>query len=271
MTAIYSRPVTTDLNHIGSIVAAYRQAGLTAPTLGTDIQQKIQSAPTAAQVARKLAEAALHTDDVDAWHADALEKIKEAQAADTLRKEFNAIYPHVIREATLGYLEDAAKDLRAPFEKLVKAFTQAVAKLPAGTDALNAEAVIAADVGAALTTVRDCLARFKIYAGIFRSQTASPDYPSDLNTLLPLVDLPAPVVEQVRGVGNETANESQLEQTRAIRSMATDIRRLGADLVLIGIARGEYGKAALKLATPSTLAERVAKAGRAHARERVAL
>ena len=177
----------------------------------------------------------------------------------------------MIREATPGYLEDAAKDLRAPFEKLVKAFTQAVGKLPAGADALNAEAVIAADAGAALTTVRDCLARFKAYAGIFRSQTASPGYPSDLNTLLPLVDLPAPVVEQVRGVGNETANESQLEQTRAIRGIATDIRRLGADLVLIGIARGEYGKAALKLATVETLEQRSENAAQAHARERVAL
>ena len=271
MSNIYSRPITTDLNHMGNIITAYRQAGLTAPSLGAEIQHKIDSAPTARQVANTLAQEALQAGDVDVWHADALEQIRQAQAADALRKEFSEVFPYVVRAAMPDYLEQATLDLKAPFDKLVKTFTQAVGKLPSGAAALDAEAVVVADAGAALNTVRESLARFNAYAGIFRSLNGNSDYPSDLNALLPLVELPTPVVEQVRGVGNEVANEPQLVQTRAIRKLAADIRRIGADLVLIGIARGEYGKAALSLATPSTLVERVAKAGRAHARERVAL
>lgn len=271
MSTIYVRPITTHLNHMGNIVTAYRQAGLTPPTLGGDIEQKIQTAPGPAEVARKLAVDALQAEDVDAWHAEALEQIREAQAADTLRREFNSVFPHVIRAAADGYIAEAAEDLRAPFDRLAKTFTQAAAKLPSGQSALDPEAVIAADAGAALNTVRDCLARFGAYAGIFHADAAVDDYPSDLNIILPLVDLPTPVVEQVYGLTRSTANEEKLEQTRAIRRMATDLRSRGADPVLVGIARGEYGKATLKLATAETLQLRKENASLAHSRERVEL
>lgn len=271
MSTIYNRPIVTNLNHMDYIVGAYRHAGINPPTLGTDIKRKIEKVQSAATIARALAEEALTATDPDAWHSDALEKIRDAHAAELLRKEFNNVYPHIIQAAAPAYLADATEDLRAPFDKLVKAFTEAAKKLPAGESALDAEAVIVADAGAALRTVRDGLARFGTYAGIFLTPHSDNAFPADLNKILPLVELPNTVREQVGGLGNKTMNEGSLTETMAVREMATDLQKAGTDRVLVGIARGEYGKAQLSLATPETLRERAQRAATAYARQRVEL
>lgn len=271
MSTIYNRPLVTKLNHMEFIVSAYKKAGLTPPTLGAAVQQKIQKAPSAANVARKLAEESLAVKDIDAWYTEALERIREAQSAELLRKEFNAVYQHIIEAAMPAYLAEATKDLRAPFDKLAKAFTEAVANLPAGDAVLDAEAVIINDAGAALMTARDALAKFGAYAGIFYLSHSDNMFPADLNKILPLVELPPVVVEKVGGLVGATQNEAQLTETRHVRRMASDMRKRTPDLVLAGIARGEYGKARLSLATPETLFEREARARTAHARERVDL
>lgn len=271
MSTIYNRPVVTHINHLGFVAGAYKKAGLTPPSLGAEVQAKIQKAPSAESVARKLAEEALEVEDVDAWYPEALERIREAQSAELLRSEFNRAYPQIVQAAMPAYQAEATKDLQAPFNKLVKAFTEAVTQLPAGDAAFDAEAVIINDAGAALMTARDALAKFGTYAAIFPTPNSDNLFPADLNKILPLVELPPTVVEKVAGMGNIVQNESQLTETRHVRRIARDMRTRMPDLVLSGIARGEYGKARLSLAAPETLFEREARARTAHARERVEL
>lgn len=268
MSAIYNRPIVTHLNHMELINAAYRAAGIAVPSLGTEVRALISAAQDPKAVASQLAKEALTVENPDEWHKDAVNRIREAEAAFSLKTQFNGQWQHIARAALPDYLATATEELQAPFNKLAKTFSDAVAKLPAGTAALDAEAVIVADAGAALNTVRDCLARFTKYAGMF-ADDGRPGFPIDLKKIMPIVDLPTPVVEKVGGLGPTTFNEHELTETRAIRKMATDIRRLELDQVLVGIVRGEYGKASLALATPATMEQRFQNATKAHERERV--
>lgn len=266
---LYQRYPTADQTHLDTIVRTYASAGLNPPTLAVGIRDRINQAPTVHQVAAKLADQALTTTDPDAWYADALDQLRTAQAAEALSKAFNANYGDAVRRHMPAIQEQAADDLGAVFSKHSKALAAAVRKLPEH-DPLDMAANVEADTSAEFKAARAALATFGALASIYKL-TVPGDIPPALNNLLPVLDLPEAVPEQVAksyGESIKVLNERNLEGTRAIQQLAADAR-LDVDVALINVARGHYAGISLTLATPAQMAERRGNATRAHQREHI--
>lgn len=266
---LYSRYPTAEQTHLDTIVRTYAAAGLTPPTLAVGIRDRINSAPTVHQVAAELADQALTTTDPDAWYEEALERLRTAQAAEALTKAFNNNYADAVRRHVPALQVQAAEDLSPVFNKHAKALTAAAKKLPA-THPLDMAANVEADTSAEYKTARAALTAFGALASIYKT-TVPGEIPVALNRLLPVIELPTAVKEQVaRSVGEsvKVLNESQLTGTRAIRKLANDAKD-DIDLALINVARGHYHGITLALATPETLTARRNTATTAHQREHI--
>lgn len=267
---LYNRYPTGDQTHLDTIVRTYNAAGLNPPTLAVGIRDRINTAPTVHQVAVKLADEALTTTDPDAWYVDALEQLRTAQAAEALSKAFNANYSAAVLRHVPTIQAQAAEDLTPLFNKQAKALTTAAAKLPQATP-LDMAANVEADTAAEYKTTRAALATFGTLASIYKA-TVPGEIPPALNLLLPVVDLPEAVKEQVAksyGESVKVLNGSKLPGTRAIRQLADDARK-DIDVALINVARGHYEGITLSFATPQELTERRRNALTAHQRESIA-
>ena len=266
---IFNRYPTAEQTHLDTIVRTYAAAGLNPPTLAVGIRDRINQAPTVHAVAARLADEALTTTDPDSWYAGALEELRTAQAAEALAKAFNANYSDAVRRHVPAIQAQAAEDLTPVFNKHLKALVSASKKLPEDKP-LDMAACVDADAGAEYKTARTALTAFGTLASIYKHSFPG-ELPPALNNLLPVLDLPAAVKEQVARTHFEVVkvlNEDQLTGTRTIRQLAIDA---GADLdlALVNGARGKYEGVTLSLATPAEMGERRGAALTAYGREHV--
>lgn len=246
----YSPTTATTYNTVTRIDAAYRAADKTRtehPTI--TLRDRIRSAPSVRDVANSLALDSLSLEpgtDVDAWHRDALESIRDAMAADTLRTAFSGAWETMQARVARDLGDQAAADLALAFNATVKALTTAAKSLPA-EQPLDPEACLAADAGAALTTAREALARLSHFGSLHQNPIGDDVTPPKLRALLCIVKLPTPTVETA--IDGEPTNSDQLKDTYTIRTVADCLKDHGTDETLVRIARGDFPGVSLDLAT----------------------
>lgn len=268
--ALFTRKPTSSYSQFQAIADAYTTFGLAAPTRALDIRDLVNNnGVNVNQVAARLAGEALTTDqEPTEWYASALEQVKEAQAQEALTAAFNRSYSDAVTRALPQYLEDASADLTPALEEVIRKLTAAARKLPAGKLALDPEANLRNETGAALIEARNALTQLGMAASIYQV-THPGNVPVALNTALPVVDLPASVTEQIRasvGIDVTVLNKAELAGTYAIRRLASDAKD-DIDLALVDVARGAYEGVTLSLATPEELGERRTNAVDAYKRE----
>lgn len=270
--AIFRREATNHVTQFQTITNAYKAVGATPPTRALEIKRLVNDeSQNVFRTAAALANEALLTDqEPTEWYADAVEKIKEAQAREALAAAFNRSYQDAVARALPKYLEEAANDLTPHADRAIKQIVTAVKELPAGVAALDPEAAIAQDAGGALNKARAGLTLLGKLASIYQPGVPG-EIPPVLNQLLPVVAMPDAVREQVARTYGESVkvlNESQLAGTRTIRQLTTDAHE-DIDLALINVARGHYEGITLSLATPQELTERRRNALTAYGREHI--
>lgn len=238
---------------------AYNNAGIPNPRRGALISQFVQKAPTPEQVSSKLIAEGLDTvsTDVEAkeWYANALDEMRTAHAAQALQRKFNEQIKFATQRRMPQYIAQAAEDLAAPFNTVVKALSKAAKSLPAGGKALDAETVIAHDAGAALTEARAQLGKLTPYAALHHSN-ATHGLEIELASIASIVQMPEAKLQLISNLHRETLNEGELEGTHIIRGVYHDLKDHGVDHVLINIARGAYKGVKFALAGPDELEKR---------------
>lgn len=262
MTFFTPKP-TSSYTQFKMIAEAYEAFGLKAPTRAHDIKRLVEAEGQSVQAtANDLALEALTTDkDPQQWYTDALTQIKEAQARETLTKAFGRSYSDAVARAMPAYLEDTVTDLTPTVTDTIGRLTTAASQLPAGTAALDPEANLANDSGAALQQARAALTLLGEAVSIYQASTPG-QLPVALNRILPIVDLPTAQPEQIaKSMGTDVTvlNTDELTGTYAIRQLADDAKD-NIDIALINVARGAYEGITLNLATPAELGERRAEA-----------
>lgn len=270
--SIYTRKPTNSHTQFQVIADAYKAFGLPAPTQALEIKALVNAEDASVQqTAARLALEALTTDqEPRAWYSDALEQMRDAQAREALTAAFNRSHAAAVTRSLPRYLADAAADLKPAVDKAIKKLTTAAAKLPAGPAALDPEANINNDSGAALQDARHALTALAHAASIY--QAGSPDGISPaLHQLLPIVDLPAAEVEHIASSLGESVsvlNREDLDATYTIRDISKQAKD-DIDLTIIDIARGAYEGARLSLADPEEHGARRRNAMTAYQRQTI--
>lgn len=221
--------------------ALYSMLGVPQPTTYKNTRDLILAAPSADDVALRLAYAAYEADNPKKLVADAVKEIQAAQAAEALKDAFLKA-ERTAATTTVGRLVDqGVNDAREAFEKDASALVDAAARLDP-TRPLDAETAVALDAGVHLTTARDVLARLGTYASIHMHAGANTGAPSNLCKLLPILGLPEIVQQEVyRSVteSSRTANPNDIQGTLTVRELGRDAQH-NLDDTIIGIARGNY-------------------------------
>jgi len=221
--------------------ALYSMLGLRQPTTYKDTRALILDAPSADDVALRLAYAAYETDNPRKLVNDAVKELQAAQAAEALKDAFLRA-ERTAANTTIGNLvAQGVNDARDGFEKDTRALIDAAAHLDPDHP-LDAEAAIQRDAGAHLTTARGVLARLGTYASIHMHAGANTGAPSNLCKLLPILSLPEIVQQEVYRTVTEstrTANPNDVQGTLTVRELGRDAQH-NIDDTIIGIARGDY-------------------------------
>lgn len=250
--AIFRAVPTNNMNHLKNINAAYQLAGLKPPTRGPAFRKVVDNIDTPEQVVSQQIRHGLDTVTTDKqlqdWHKKAVTAVSEAIAAERLKKEFPNQFDAIQRTRAKVYAKQAVEDLQQPFSEFIAEFSKAAKALPAGNAALDPEACIAHDAGAQLTTARDALAKLGVFAGLILTKEVYGNHPKNLAQLAKIVHYPKATKEILEGLGRSTRNPGQLKGTFTIRQLETDMRKLGIDLALINIARGDYPGISFSLA-----------------------
>lgn len=228
------------------LAAAYRLAGKVPPTMADDCRRLLDAEPTAAQVAEECALAALEKgiDPAD-WLAASADRMHRAQAADSLRSAMARHAESALNRNAGRFANEAAHDLTPAFNKAAKRLTAAAEKLPAGDSPFDLAAIVEADATAAMKEAGAALVDLATIAAIFRPRghEAGPE----VGQLVTVVAFPA-VPQQERNRMTGTLAGEGHPQRDAVRQLVRDAERHGLDRALIGVARGEYDGASLRLA-----------------------
>ena len=228
----------------------YSMLGVKPPTTYKSTRDLILAAPSADDVALRLAYAAYETDNPKKLVADAVKEIQAAHAAEALKDAFLRAERTAANTTIRALVDQGVDDAREAFDKDVQALVDAATHLDPDHP-LDAEAAVARDAGVHLTTARGVLARLGTYASIHMHAGANTGAPSNLCKLLPILGLPEVVQQQVyRSVteSTRTANPDDVQGTLTIRELGRDAQH-GIDAVIIGIARGDYEGVELRLGT----------------------
>src|SRR5699024_5917975 len=140
----------------------YSMLGLKQPTTYKDTRDLILAAPSADDVALRLAYAAYETDNPKKLVTDAIKELQAAQAAEALKDAFLRAERTAATSTIRALVDQGVQDAREAFEKDISALTEAAAHLDQDHP-LDAEAAIALDAGVHLTTARGVLARLGTY------------------------------------------------------------------------------------------------------------
>ena len=219
----------------------YSMLGLKQPTTYRDTRDLILAAPSADDVALRLAYAAYEAKDPKKLVADAVKELQAAQAAEALKDAFLKAERTAATTTIRALVDQGVEDAGEAFEKDTRALIEAAAHLDPDHP-LDAEAAIQRDAGVHLTTARGVLARLGTYASIHMHVGANTGAPANLTHILPIISLPEIVKEQVYrspAVTDRTANPNDTQGTFTVRRLGIDAQR-NLDDTIIGIARGDY-------------------------------
>ena len=228
----------------------YAMLGLRQPTTYKDTRDLVLAAPSADDVALRLAYAAYEAENPKKLVADAVKELQAAQAAEALKDAFLKAERTAATTTIRALVDQGVEDAREAFEKDVQALVEAAAHLDPDRP-LDAEAAVARDAGVHLTTARGVLARLGTYASIHMHVGANTGAPANLCKLLPILGLPDVVQEQVfRAVteSTRTANASDIQGTLTVRELGRDAQH-NIDDTIVGIARGDYEGVEFRLGT----------------------
>lgn len=245
------------------ISKAYTAAGITPPSsFATALKRHLLTVPDVKREAATIASEAYTADpdtDVHEFWDNAVDQVIRAQGADALKTALASALDVQERASGARQTARALADLHAYAARQCKALTTAAKALPAGAAALDPEAVLAADAGAALTTTRQALASLALVASV--PDTAA-RYVGSLGYYAHVVSLvdPGKPVQEVATVFGKTMNAAKLDTTHALRKLAQDVKT-NPDLALVDVARGAYLDVALAPATdPATITDRATRA-----------
>ena len=230
--------------------ALYNMLGLKQPTIYKDVRDLILAAPSADEVAMRLAYAAYETDAPKKLVADAIKELQAAQAAEALKDAFLRAERTAATTTISALVDQGVEDAREAFEKDTQALIEAAAHLDP-VNPLDAEAAVARDAGVHLTTARGVLARLGTYASIHNHAGANTGAPSNLCKLLPILGLPEVVQQEVYRTVTESvtsANPNDIKGTLTVRQLGRDAQS-NIDDTIIGIARGNYEGVTFRLGT----------------------
>ncbi|MBN9610995.1 MAG: hypothetical protein BGO26_16670 [Actinobacteria bacterium 69-20] len=245
---IYRPNPTGNMFDLENIDAAYRLAGIPVPTRGAEVFELIESQAAVDEVAVAELRAGLEADDLTAWLDRAIAVTSRALAVKTLRDGLASARSAVMDEKLPELRAGAAKDLAPAFARTCRALSKAAAKLPAGHDPLDLDAVVEADATREMKEARAALADLAVFAAIVPVMQGG-HVPPRADTLLPIVGIPDGPVERVTGwAGQDVIGDGHSMQRRAVRTFAGDAQEHGPDRALIGLARGEYSGLAFALA-----------------------
>ena len=221
--------------------ALYAMLGLKQPTTYKTTRDLILAAPSADDVALRLAYAAYETENPKKLVADAVKELQAAHAAEALKDAFLRA-ERTAANTTIGNLvTQGVNDAREGFEKDTQALIEAATHLDPDHP-LDAETAVARDAGVHLTTARGVLARLGVYASIHMHAGANTGAPANLCQLLPILSLPEIVQQEVYRTVTEstrTANPNDVQGTLTVRQLGRDAQH-NIDDTIIGIARGDY-------------------------------
>lgn len=264
MTNAYFQPtVANDRNTSKRIAAAYAAAGIAAPTaFSAAVKAHVRTIPGADQEAASIAAEAFQlpadTDLAD-WWTGATDRMIRAQGSDALKHALTSSLEAQERGSASRQVTRALEDLEAYTARQMKALTAAAVKLPAGTSALDPEAVLAADAGAALVSARQALASLALVASVPDTAARHVGSLGYYAHVVSLVD-PGKPVQEVATVFGKTMNAAKLDTTHALRKLAQDVKT-NPDLALVDVARGAYPDVTLAPATdPATITDRATRA-----------
>lgn len=249
-------------NTTARVQAAYTAAGITAPTsFVAKLKRHLLTVPDIQQAAAGIAVDAYNTapdtDPATFWDS-AVDQVIRAQGADALKHALTSSLDTQERASGAEQTARALTDLGPWADRQCKALVKAAKALPTGAGALDPEAVLAHDAGAALTTARQTLAALALYAALVDTTPHAKSI-GQAHRVLSLADPGKPTIEAVNTLGT-TLNDGKLETTRALRRIDKDIRT-DADLTLVGIARGDYpGVTLAPAASPADVADRASRA-----------
>ncbi|MGP9581420.1 hypothetical protein [Brachybacterium sp. AOP35-5H-19] len=269
MTQYFQPTVANDRNTSKRLAAAYAAAGIAAPSsFATALKRHLLTVPDVKQAAAGIASEAYTADpdtDVHEFWDSAVDQVIRAQGADALKTALASALDVQERASGTRQTARALADLKPWAERQCKALTTAAKALPAGAAALDPEAVLAADAGAALTTTRQALASLALVASIPDTAARHVGTLGYYSHVMALVDPGNPTEEVVNGLGT-TINEGKLDNTLAVRKLALDAKA-NPDLALVDVARGTYPGVTLDPATtPATITDRATRARTAFTR-----
>ena len=264
MTNTYFNPAPAHSRNVSTrIAAAYQAAGITAPSsFATALKRHLLTVPDVKQAAASIAAEAYDTapdTDVTEFWDSAVDQVIRAQGADALKAALTSALD--VQECASGtrQIARALQDLAPYAARQAKALKTAAGKLPAGPAALDPEAVLAADAGAALTTARQALAALALVASVPDTAARHVGSLGYYAHVMALVDPGKPTEEVVNGLGS-TVNGKQLDTTLAIRKLDQDVKT-NPDLALVDVARGAYPGVTLAPAdSPATITDRATRA-----------
>ena len=243
----------------------YSMLGLKQPTTYKDTRDLILAAPSADDVALRLAYAAYETDNPKKLVNDAIKELQAAQAAEALKDAFLRA-ERTAANTTVGNLVDqGVEDTREAFEKDTQALIEAATHLDP-VNPLDAETAVSLDAGVHLTTARGVLARLGVYASIHTHVGANTGAPANLCRLLTILGLPEIVQQQVfRSVteSTRTANPDDVKGTLTVRELGRDAQH-NLDDTIVGIARGSYEGVSFNLNTRGEVSRNGAAMKTAH-------
>ena len=230
--------------------ALYTMLGIKQPTTYKDVRDLILAAPSADDVALRLAYAAYEAENPKKLVADAVKELQAAQAAEALKDAFLRAERTAANTTVANLVTVGVNDAREAFEKDTRALIEAATHLDPDHP-LDAEAAVQRDAGAHLTTARAILARLGVYASIHMHAGANTGAPANLCKLLPILSLPEIVQQEVYRTVTESetsANPNDIKGTLTVRQLGRDAQS-NIDDTIIGIARGDYEGVTFRLGT----------------------
>lgn len=259
MTRYFARPITTSHNLLDTFEQIAARFGIDSPTHTATVDDVLAAEPTPVDVIRAAAAASIDTTDAAELLDDTITRYTRAVAVEAIRSGLKGHRENITRSRAPRLLEAITPDLDKRAASTITAMGKAAAVLPAGVDALDAEAVIVADVAAERQTVIAALTDLAALSSVHESSRPDDAVPPTLHLVLPVVDLPTVAVERVNMLHRATLNPNN--QREAVRRLARDLEDHGPDIALVNIARGDYDGVTLSWA--ATRAEVRARSNRA--------
>lgn len=249
-----------NLNARTAVDDAYRAANITPPTIVDQLTDTFHNEPTPYETAIKFVHRSLsNSEDPEKLISEAITAIQRAHAVAEFKDLYERTSEGVALERIDEFREQAAKDLAAPFGKIVTRLKTAANKLDSKKP-LDKETAFQDDTSAELkaaTGALTLLSEFALY----------PIHATNINPgmaqILPLVNIPTVTSMEPysRGVFNVQAaprDEDSLSRN-TIRTLARHAER-DVDEAILSIARGKYDGITLSIPTPAEYATRVQSA-----------